>query len=42
MVIATQDTAVAALAHVPPEVPLVAVGCGTKAPVTSVAIDNAA
>jgi DNA-binding LacI/PurR family transcriptional regulator len=42
MVIATQDTAVAALAHVPTEVPLVAVGCGTKAPVTSVAIDNEA
>jgi DNA-binding LacI/PurR family transcriptional regulator len=41
MVIATQDTAVAALAHVPAEVPLVAVGCGTKAAVTSVAIDNA-
>jgi DNA-binding LacI/PurR family transcriptional regulator len=38
--IATQDTAVAALGHVPPEVPLVAVGCGTKAAVTSVAIDN--
>jgi DNA-binding LacI/PurR family transcriptional regulator len=42
IVIATQDTAVAALAHVPEEVPLVAVGCGTKAAVTSVAIDNAA
>jgi DNA-binding LacI/PurR family transcriptional regulator len=42
IVIATQDTAVAALAHVLPEVPLVAVGCGTKAAVTSVAIDNAA
>jgi DNA-binding LacI/PurR family transcriptional regulator len=42
IVIATQDTAVAALAHVPPEVPLVAVGCGTRAAVTSVAIDNAA
>jgi DNA-binding LacI/PurR family transcriptional regulator len=41
IVIATQDTAVAALAHVPAEVPLVALGCGTKAPVTSVAIDNA-
>jgi DNA-binding LacI/PurR family transcriptional regulator len=41
IVIATQDTAVAALAHVPPEVPLVAVGCGTRAAVTSVAIDNA-
>jgi DNA-binding LacI/PurR family transcriptional regulator len=42
IVIATQDTAVAALAHVPPEVPLVAVGCGTRASVTSVAIDNMA
>ena len=42
IVIATQDTAVAALAHVPTEVPLVAVGCGTRAPVTSVAIDNTA
>jgi len=42
MAIATEDTAVAALAHVPAEVPLVAVGCGTKASVTSVAIDNAA
>ncbi|MBV9093455.1 MAG: substrate-binding domain-containing protein, partial [Streptosporangiaceae bacterium] len=41
IVIATQDAAVAALAHVPAEVPLVAVGCGTRAPVTSVAIDNA-
>ena len=40
IVIATQDSAVAALAHVPPVVPLVAVGCGTRAPVTSVAIDN--
>jgi DNA-binding LacI/PurR family transcriptional regulator len=42
IVIATQDAAVAALAHVPPEVPLVAVGCGTRASVTSVAIDNVA
>jgi DNA-binding LacI/PurR family transcriptional regulator len=42
VVIATQDTAVAALAHVPVEVPLVAVGCGTRASVTSVAIDNEA
>jgi DNA-binding LacI/PurR family transcriptional regulator len=40
--IATQDTAVAALAHVPAQVPLVAVGCGTRASVTSVAIDNTA
>jgi DNA-binding LacI/PurR family transcriptional regulator len=42
IVIATVDTAVAALGHVPPEVPLVAVGCGTRASMTSVAIDNAA
>ena len=42
VVIATYDTAVAALGHVPAEVPLVAVGCGTRASVTSVAIDNAA
>jgi DNA-binding LacI/PurR family transcriptional regulator len=42
IVIATHDTAVAALAHVPAEVPLVAVGCGTRASVTSVAIDNSA
>ncbi len=42
IVIATHDTAVAALAHVPAEVPLVAVGCGTRASVTSVAIDNTA
>ncbi len=42
IVIATVDTAVAALSHVPAEVPLVAVGCGTRASVTSVAIDNAA
>ncbi|MGH3151331.1 MAG: LacI family DNA-binding transcriptional regulator [Streptosporangiaceae bacterium] len=42
IVIATQDTAVAALGHVPPVVPLVAVGCGTRAAVTSVAIDNLA
>ena len=42
IVIATQDTAVAALGHVPREVPLVAVGCGTRASVTSVAIDNTA
>jgi DNA-binding LacI/PurR family transcriptional regulator len=42
IVIATVDTAVAALAHAPFEVPLVAVGCGTRASVTSVAIDNEA
>jgi DNA-binding LacI/PurR family transcriptional regulator len=33
---------VAALAGVPPEVPLVAVGCGTSAPLPSVAVDNTA
>ncbi len=32
IVIATVDTAVAALAHVPSEVPLVAVGTGATAP----------
>jgi len=42
IVIAPQTSAVAALAHVPDTVPLVAVGCGTRAPLTSVAIDNAA
>jgi DNA-binding LacI/PurR family transcriptional regulator len=42
VVIATQDTAVAALTHAPAGVPLVAVGCGTRASVTSVAIDNMA
>jgi DNA-binding LacI/PurR family transcriptional regulator len=33
---------VAALTGVPPEVPLVAVGCGTSAPLPSVAVDNTA
>ncbi|HLH60004.1 MAG TPA: LacI family DNA-binding transcriptional regulator [Streptosporangiaceae bacterium] len=42
IVIAPQTSAVAALAHVPADVPLVAVGCGTRAPLTSVAVDNAA
>ena len=42
IVIAPQNSAVAALAHVPNDVPLVAVGCGTRASLTSVAIDNAA
>jgi DNA-binding LacI/PurR family transcriptional regulator len=42
IVIAPQTSAVAALSHVPPEMPLVAVGCGTRAPLTSVAVDNAA
>jgi DNA-binding LacI/PurR family transcriptional regulator len=41
IVIAPQTTAVAALSHVPAEVPLVAVGCGTHASLASVAIDNA-
>lgn len=38
--IATHDSGVAALAHVPPEVPIVALGCGTHASVSSVAVDN--
>jgi DNA-binding LacI/PurR family transcriptional regulator len=42
IVIATHDSGVAALAHVPPEVPIVALGCGTHASVTSVAVDNEA
>ena len=42
IVIAPNTSAVAALSHVPSEVPLVAVGCGTRAPLTSVAVDNAA
>ena len=42
IVIAPQTSAVAALSHVPPEMPLVAVGCGTRAQLTSVAVDNAA
>lgn len=41
IVIAPQTTAVAALPHVPSSVPVIAVGCGTRAPVTSVAVDNA-
>jgi DNA-binding LacI/PurR family transcriptional regulator len=41
IVIAPNTAAVAALSHVPPEMPLVAVGCGTRAPLTSVAVDNA-
>jgi DNA-binding LacI/PurR family transcriptional regulator len=40
IVIAPQTTAVGALAHVPPGVPLVAVGCGTHASLASVAVDN--
>jgi DNA-binding LacI/PurR family transcriptional regulator len=42
VVIATHDSGVAALAHVPPEVPIVALGCGTHASTTSVAVDNEA
>lgn len=42
IVIAPQTSAVTALSHVPAGVPLVAVGCGTGAPLASVAIDNAA
>jgi DNA-binding LacI/PurR family transcriptional regulator len=42
IVIAPQTSAVAALSHMPDQVPLVAVGCGTRASLTSVAIDNAA
>jgi DNA-binding LacI/PurR family transcriptional regulator len=42
VVIATHDSGVAALRHVPPEVPIVALGCGTHASVTSVAVDNEA
>ncbi len=42
IVIAPQTSAVAALSHVPASVPLVAVGCGTHASLTSVAVDNVA
>jgi DNA-binding LacI/PurR family transcriptional regulator len=42
IVIATHDSGVAALAHVPPEVPIVALGCGTHASISSVAVDNEA
>jgi DNA-binding LacI/PurR family transcriptional regulator len=42
IVIATHDSGVAALAHVPPKVPLVALGCGTHANISSVAVDNEA
>jgi DNA-binding LacI/PurR family transcriptional regulator len=42
VVIATHDSGVAALAHVPPGVPIVALGCGTHAAVASVAVDNEA
>ncbi len=40
--IAPQDSAVEALTHCPADIPLVAVGCGTNAPLPSVAVDNAA
>jgi len=42
IVIAPQVPAVAVLSEVPADVPLVAVGCGTRTPLASVAIDNAA
>lgn len=42
IVIAPQTTAVGALANVPSDVPLVAVGCGTHASLASVAMDNEA
>lgn len=41
IVIAPQTSAVAALSHVPADLPLVAVGCRTRAPLTSIAVDNA-
>jgi DNA-binding LacI/PurR family transcriptional regulator len=42
IVIAPKTSAVSALGRVPGGVPLVAVGCGTHAPLTSAAVDNAA
>ncbi len=42
IVIAPQTSAVAALNGVPAHVPLVAVGCGTRAQIASVAVDNVA
>jgi DNA-binding LacI/PurR family transcriptional regulator len=42
IVIAPKTSAVAACARVRAHVPLVAVGCGTHAPLTSAAVDNAA
>jgi DNA-binding LacI/PurR family transcriptional regulator len=42
IVIAPQTAAVGALANVPPDVPLVAVGCGTHTALASVALDNEA
>jgi DNA-binding LacI/PurR family transcriptional regulator len=40
IVIAPETAAVEALSDLAPGIPLVAVGCGTRAPVASVAIDN--
>jgi DNA-binding LacI/PurR family transcriptional regulator len=42
IVIAPSTSAVAALRGVPAEVPLVAVGCGTSAPLASATVDNTA
>jgi DNA-binding LacI/PurR family transcriptional regulator len=42
VVIAPQTSAIAALANVPSDVPLVAVGCGTHTALASVAVDNEA
>jgi DNA-binding LacI/PurR family transcriptional regulator len=42
VVIAPQSAAVGALANVPSDVPLVAVGCGTHTALASVAVDNEA
>lgn len=42
IVIATHDSGVAALANLPLEVPIVALGCGTHASISSVAVDNEA
>lgn len=42
IVIAPQTAAVGALANVPPDVPSVAVGCGTHTALASVAVDNEA
>jgi DNA-binding LacI/PurR family transcriptional regulator len=42
IVIAPQTSAVGALANVPSDVPLVAVGCGTHTALASVAVDNEA
>jgi DNA-binding LacI/PurR family transcriptional regulator len=42
IVIAPQTAAVGALANVPPDVPLVAVGCGTHTALASVAVHNEA